>query len=126
MCIRDRLVRTHLGALLRAGDKVMGYDLRATNLPGECNADLESLGAPDVVLVRKAPQSMQDDEDGEAAGAKKRAAVKAVARGSSDKRAAVLAKKRGMSAAARACKFAARQSSKRWPLVLRGGASTVG
>ncbi|KAH8047346.1 amine dehydrogenase [Aureococcus anophagefferens] len=52
---------------------VMGYDLRATNLPGECNADLESLGAPDVVLVRKAPQSMQDDEDGEAAGAKKRA-----------------------------------------------------
>ena len=67
------LVRTHLGALLRAGDKVMGYDLRATNLPGECNADLESLGAPDVVLVRKAPQSMQDDEDGEAAGAKKRA-----------------------------------------------------
>ncbi|KAH8071626.1 amine dehydrogenase [Aureococcus anophagefferens] len=59
--------------LLGGRGAVMGYDLRATNLPGECNADLESLGAPDVVLVRKAPQSMQDDEDGEAAGAKKRA-----------------------------------------------------
>ena len=66
------VVRTHLGALLRAGDKVLGYDLRATNLPGDCNADLESLKAPDVVLVRKAPKNQQLDDDGEAAGGSKK------------------------------------------------------
>ena len=66
------VVRTHLGALLRTGDKVMGYDLRATNLPGDCNADLESLKAPDVVLVRKAPKNQQLDDDGEAVGGGKK------------------------------------------------------
>ena len=40
-------IRSHLGAILRPGDLVMGYDLANSNL----SVDLEDL--PDVVLVRK-------------------------------------------------------------------------
>mmetsp|Transcript_8570 Transcript_8570/g.28084 ORF Transcript_8570/g.28084 Transcript_8570/m.28084 type:complete len:543 (+) Transcript_8570:10-1638(+) len=41
--------RTHLGALLRAGDVVKGYDLKAANFPAGVDVD----AVPDVVLVRK-------------------------------------------------------------------------
>ena len=58
--------------------------------------------------------------------AKKRAAVKAVARGSSDKRAAVLAKKRGMSAAAVALADAgAKKAAAARPAVTKAKASKV-
>ena len=60
------------------------------------------------------------------ARAKKRAAVKAVARGSSDKRAAVLAKKRGMSAAAVALADAgAKKAAAARPAVTKAKASKV-
>ncbi len=43
------LVRSHLGAFLRAGDTVMGYDLENSNM----NVDVDLDELPDVVLVRK-------------------------------------------------------------------------
>ena len=43
------LVRSHLGAFLRAGDTVMGYDLENSNI----NVDVDLDELPDVVLVRK-------------------------------------------------------------------------
>jgi nonsense-mediated mRNA decay protein 3 len=42
-------VRSHLGAFLKAGDTVLGYDLENSNL----NVDFELADLPDVVLVRK-------------------------------------------------------------------------
>ena len=52
-------VRTHLGALLRCGDRVLGYDVRAANLA----SSVDGLGGnePDVVLVRKC---RKQDPDG--------------------------------------------------------------
>ena len=51
--------RTHLGALLRCGDRVLGYDVRAANLA----SSVDGLGGnePDVVLVRKC---RKQDPDG--------------------------------------------------------------
>ena len=53
--------RTHLGALLRCGDRVLGYDVRAANLA----SSVDGLGGnePDVVLVRKC---RKQDPDGPA------------------------------------------------------------
>ena len=48
---------THLGALLRAGDVVKGYDLATANLTGDLDPTVKHLlqkgTTPDVVLVRK-------------------------------------------------------------------------
>ena len=51
--------RTHLGALLMCGDRVLGYDVRAANLA----SSVDGLGGnePDVVLVRKC---RKQDPDG--------------------------------------------------------------
>lgn len=46
-------VRSHIGALLKPGDLVMGYDLANSNL----SVDIEEL--PDVVLVRKKRQKVK-------------------------------------------------------------------
>jgi len=43
---------THLGALLRTGDIVKGYDLRTANFTGDVD-DTHLKNVPDVVLVRK-------------------------------------------------------------------------
>merc|ERR1719265_76780 len=49
----DRLiVRSHLGAILRPGNRVMGYDLRYINLSGLDEENREATRA-DVFLVRK-------------------------------------------------------------------------
>jgi len=48
---------THLGALLRAGDIVKGYDMRTANLPADLAAQTDLM--PDVVLVRKARTKSQ-------------------------------------------------------------------
>lgn len=46
-------VRTHLGAILNAGDSVLGYDLRNTNFNHEQWNSLKEEQIPDIVLVRK-------------------------------------------------------------------------
>jgi nonsense-mediated mRNA decay protein 3 len=49
----DRLtVRTHLGAILRPGNRVLGYDLRYINMNAECEEAVEATKA-DVFLVKK-------------------------------------------------------------------------
>ena len=60
-CVNDDQItcRTHLGALLRCGDRVLGYDVRAANL---ASSGRRSGGnEPDVVLVRKC---RKQDPDG--------------------------------------------------------------
>lgn len=47
------LVRTHLGALLQAGDSVKGYDLTTSNFGTRHTYSLKEDDVPDVVLVRK-------------------------------------------------------------------------
>ncbi|KAJ1457410.1 NMD3 family-domain-containing protein [Pelagophyceae sp. CCMP2097] len=56
-------VATHMGALLRAGDEVLGYDLRAANLASANSLEGVS-DVPDVVLVRKAPTKINGDDGG--------------------------------------------------------------
>ena len=53
----DRLlVRTHIGSQIHEGDIVLGYDLRAQNLPDEAIAAIKANGnVPDVILVGRLP-----------------------------------------------------------------------
>jgi nonsense-mediated mRNA decay protein 3 len=48
-------VKTHLGAILQPGDKVLGYDLKSANMNNEYleSSSYKHLVLPDVVLVRK-------------------------------------------------------------------------
>ena len=49
----DRVVvRSHLGAFLRPGGRVMGYDLRTVNVSGLSDEAFKG-SSPDVVLVKK-------------------------------------------------------------------------
>ena len=58
--------RTHLGALLRCGDRVLGYDVRAANLA----SSVDGLGGnePDVVLLRKCRKQAPDGPTRSATG----------------------------------------------------------
>lgn len=60
---RRTTVATHLGALLQAGDEVLGYDVTTLNLPGSIEVPDN---APEVVLVRKAPPKRMDSNDDQA------------------------------------------------------------
>jgi len=46
------IVRSHLGNVLRPGNRVMGYDLRTVNVTGDVSGSVEDMIA-DVFLVRK-------------------------------------------------------------------------
>jgi nonsense-mediated mRNA decay protein 3 len=45
--------RTHLGAVLKPGDTVLGYDLARHNLTGDVLDSVRARELPDVILVRK-------------------------------------------------------------------------
>lgn len=63
-------IMTHLGALLRAGDEVLGYDLRTANLSAAASIDKLPHAPPEIVLVRKAPRNKaRDAEEASAASA---------------------------------------------------------
>lgn len=47
------VARSHMGAILQAGDTVMGYHLAVTNLNNEVFDELNANSIPDVILVRK-------------------------------------------------------------------------
>uniref|UniRef100_K3WWT8 60S ribosomal export protein NMD3 n=1 Tax=Globisporangium ultimum (strain ATCC 200006 / CBS 805.95 / DAOM BR144) TaxID=431595 RepID=K3WWT8_GLOUD len=47
------IIRTHLGALLQAGDTVKGYDLTTSNFGTRYTYSLKEDELPDIVLVRK-------------------------------------------------------------------------
>ena len=46
------LIRSHLGAILKAGDQALGYDLKHTIMHDE-DLDLSVDSIPDVILVKK-------------------------------------------------------------------------
>jgi len=50
----DRIiVRSHLGDILKPGNHVLGYDVRAVNMPGSESNQVDQRDHPDVILVRK-------------------------------------------------------------------------
>ena len=116
LSVRERTKKSHSPALFFKAPRTP----RLTGVPSR-----STCAGPDPPKAKQAKQAKKKAPNPPVTTrAKKRAAVKAVARGSSDKRAAVLAKKRGMSAAAVALADAgAKKAAAARPAVTKAKAS---